>query len=487
MVKESIIRILLIEDEEYDVRRIASTLKGLGKRMEISDVVSNGADALELISAKKDQYDVVIMDFQISGPLKGEALIHAIKNIDPSLQIVVATKMTIRSSDVDFAKSLLDAGAFWYCTKYPADIEDFIYQPTDFVLAVTNAHRQRQAEQKHTVSNRKLQKKVDEVLQEKTIVGLSKPVEELRRTIRRCAESMAAVLISGPSGTGKELVAAHIHYHSPRRYESFIPVNCGGIPHELIESELFGYEKGAFTGAVSAKAGLFELAHQGTIFLDEVSALSSEAQVKLLRVLEVGEIEKIGRTEPRRVDVRVIAATNEDLEKRVSEGTFRKDLFYRLNVVSVEVPPLRDRREDISALAEHFLGMFASEMRISVPRIEEEALMVLMSYDWPGNVREFKNVMQRVVLTGNQQISSEEIRQQLGNAHTRRVSPFDQPLKDWTEREIGSWKEIEREFRSRYFAFVRSHSSSDAEAARKLGLAPPNFSRMCKDLGLKKD
>jgi DNA-binding NtrC family response regulator len=290
------INILLIEDEEYDVRRIRNTLKPFEQRLIIRDVTSDGHTALELLQDNKNRYDVVIMDFQIAGSLSGEKLIRRIKQVDSALQIIVVTKMTVNITDFDFANRLLEAGAMWYCTKYPGDIEDYIYQPTDFILSIFNAFEKKRLQKEQQRSTRKLAQNIEDILREKRIIGESEAMENLRQQIQQCAESDTTVLIRGFSGTGKELVAANIHYRSHRRFEKFVAINCGSLPHDLIESELFGYEKGAFTGAREKKLGLFEVANKGTVFLDEIAELPSTAQVKLLRVIQEGEIDKIGRT-----------------------------------------------------------------------------------------------------------------------------------------------------------------------------------------------
>ncbi len=479
------IRILLIEDEEFDVRRVINTLKPFADRIQISDTVSNGNDALDLLKNGKDRYDLVIMDFQIAGGLMGELLIREIKRIDASLQIIVITKMTINITDFDFANRLMQAGAFWYCTKYPGDIEDQIYQPTDFILSIVNAFRKRQLEREQIRSKKRFAQTIQGILAGKQILGSSRVIEDLRREMQKCMETSAPVLISGASGTGKELVALNIHYSGGRRFENFVPVNCGSLPQELIESELFGYEKGAFTGANQRKLGLFEVANHGTLFLDEIAEMPSPAQVKLLRVLQEGEIEKIGRTEKIKVDVRIIAATNKDLFQEVERGRFREDLFYRLNVLPVRVPPLRERREDIRVLVTNFMLQFSAEMNRTSPAFDDEAMRLLEQQDWPGNVRELKNVLQRLAFDGGSVITAAQTEVALGK-RVRGPADENRFLIDVQPGEsIPSWRQMEHLVREKYFRFIRDQSSSDAEAAKKLGLAPPNYHRMCKELGLK--
>jgi two-component system response regulator AtoC len=484
MTTHTPIQILLVEDEEFDVERVRKTVRLVESRIRIADVVSNGKAALEFISQKPDHYDVVILDFQISGGLRGEELIRKMKELDPLLQIIVITKMTMNMTDLDFASNLLKAGAFWYCTKYPGNIEDYVYQPTDFILSVFNAYEKRRLEKQHLKSDRRLMKNVELLLETKKIEGTSEPIVQLRESIDRYAKSDASVLITGASGTGKELVAWNIHLKSKRKFESFVPINCGGIPPDLIESELFGYEKGSFTGANASKPGLFEIANNGTVFLDEVSELPAPAQVKLLRVIQDGEIEKIGRRGSLSVNVRIIAATNKKLSKEVSEGRFREDLFYRLNVIPMDIVALKDRGEDILLLFEYFLTYFSNDMGIETPEIDPKAKEILLHYKWPGNVRELRNVAQRLVLNVNGKITAKEV----SHPMVLRGTSLNDELAEVREAgggQILPLKEIERIFRTNYFKYVRSISSSDSNAAERLGLAPSNFYRMCKELGLK--
>ncbi|HLP15733.1 MAG TPA: sigma 54-interacting transcriptional regulator, partial [Bacteroidota bacterium] len=330
MSTNTLIKILLIEDEDFDVARVKNTVSVFSDRIGVEDVVSNGKAALELLQTKPEYHDVIILDYQISGGLRGEELIREMKLIDPFIQIIVITKMTINLTDFTFANNLLKAGAFWYCTKYPGNIEEFIYQPTDFVLSIVNAYEKKKLEKQKVKSDKRLNRNIEAILASKKIIGESAPILHLKASIDKYAKSDVNILIAGGSGTGKELVAWNIHLKSKRRYENFVPINCGSIPHELIESELFGYEKGSFTGASGAKSGLFEVGHNGTIFLDEVAELPPTAQVKLLRVIQEGEIEKIGRTGSLAVNVRILAATNKDLAAEVNAGRFREDLYYRL-------------------------------------------------------------------------------------------------------------------------------------------------------------
>jgi len=478
---DKLINLLLIEDESYDVNRIKRTLEPFNDRLIIRNVVADGQSALKLLSDHEEEYDVIIMDYQIVGPLTGEKLIRKIKTIDPFIQIIVITKMTINVTDFEFANRLIEAGAMWFCTKYPADIKEFIYQPTDLLLSILNAYENKRLKLEKSKSNLQLNQSISNKLNEKKIIGESTAVKSLVKQIEKAAQQDATVLISGASGTGKELVATHIHYLSKRKYENFVTINAGSIPQDLLESELFGFEKGSFTGAVTPKKGLFEIADNGTIFLDEIGALSLSSQVKLLRVMQEGELDKIGRTGKVKVDVRVIAATNTDLEKAVEEKRFREDLFYRLNVVYIYTPTLRERIEDIPLLTQYFICKYSNQMSINPPEIRSDALEILRSYDWPGNIRQLQNVIQRFLISCEGEIKKDDVLSSLG---AKKLGAIDGP-EFWFGDKILTWKEMENIFRWRYFNHVKDKTKSESEAARRLGIAPSNFYRMCNKLGIK--
>ncbi len=479
------INILLIEDEDYDVQRVKRTLAPFQDKLKLKEVVADGQSAIEILTQNPDLFDVVIMDYQLVGGITGEALIRKIKQVDPTLQIIVITKMTVNITDFDFANRLLESGAMWYCTKYPGDIEEFIYQPTDFILSILNAFEKRRLLKKEQRSKHKLEQTIDELLQSKILIGQSEAMRELHEKIKKIAQQDATVLILGESGTGKELVATHLHYLSLRRFEKFLTINCGSLPQELIESELFGFEKGSFTGAHEQKIGLFEAANHGTVFLDEIGELPLSAQVKLLRVLQEGEIDKIGRTDKVKVDVRVIAATNQDLLQAVENKKFRQDLFYRLNVINLIIPPLRERKEDIPLLVNFYLEQFTRQMGMTPPSISQPAMNFLIDFEWPGNVRQLQNVLQRILYEADGAIELRDVKKALGHTLTGDNEAQWENGVRWSAQNILPWREMERMFKRKYFEFVRQNTSSDAEAARKLGLAPPNYHRMCKELGLK--
>ncbi len=476
------IRVILIEDEEYDVRRIKNTIAPFRERIRIEEIVSTGEDALKAID-KLGPFDVAILDYQISGGLYGERLIKRIRELDASIQVIVITKMTINQTDIHFANQMLTSGAYWFGTKYPSDIEEFIYQPTDFVLTILNAAEKKKLEMDRLKSQNRLDRKIDRIVQERPLLGESSSIQQVRDHISKFAVTQANVLITGESGSGKELIAKNIHYQSERRYENIVTVNCAAIPGELIESELFGFVKGAFTGAKEDKAGLFELANHGTIFLDEISELPYLAQAKLLRVLETGEMDKIGRKKSYKVDVRVISATNKNLKELMEQNKFREDLYYRLNILNIQAPAIRERQDDIPLLIKYFVGHYCQDLSIVPPRITEKAWNMLEQYHWPGNVRQLKNVVQRLVILGTEGITQEIVNFALDMQSQDSISSLVNPV--FTENTLLPLKEVEHNFRKQYFEYVRKHSRTDTEAAGKLGLAPPNFHRMCKELGLK--
>ncbi len=255
------------------------------------------------------------------------------------------------------------------------------------------------------------------------IIGRSPAMQEIFATLMRVAPTRATVLLAGESGVGKDLIARALHFHSPRRDRPFVKINCSAIPENLMESELFGFEKGAFTGAIASKPGKFEQADTGTVFLDEIGAVPPATQVKLLRVLQERELERLGSNKTRRIDVRVIAATNQDLRAALEQGTFREDLYYRLNVVPMNIPPLRERREDIPPLAEHFVKKLARDSGSRVERITEAAIQKLMEYHWPGNVRELENVIERsLVLCTGAKLDADDIKLDLSPRRQERAA-----------------------------------------------------------------
>jgi len=340
---------------------------------------SSGVDAMRQIGA--DDFDMVITDIQMP-EMGGLDLLKEIKAYNPSLPVVVITAY----GTVESAVQALRLGAYDYITKP--------FETDEIKLVVAKVlERERLLEE-----NRHLHRELEERYSFSGIVGGSPAMKEVFDIAFSVAVSNASVLITGESGTGKELVARSIHYSSPRKEKPFIVLNCAALSEGVLESELFGHEKGAFSGALATKKGRFELAHEGTLFIDEVGEMSLTAQVKLLRVIQEHEFERVGGMKTLRTDVRIVAATNKNLEEEVKKGNFREDLFYRLNVVNIHIPPLKNRREDIEPLARHFLDKYSRETGKKIGQISPKALACLLAYDWPGNVRELQNAVERAVV-----------------------------------------------------------------------------------------
>jgi DNA-binding NtrC family response regulator len=365
---------VLVVDDETSVREMLSIALGRqGYRVETAD----SADAA-MRMVRETGFDVVLTDIRMPDGPDGVELLQRLKENDPELQVILMTAY----ASLDTAVSALRSGAFDYITK-PFQIED------------VQARIDRAFTQRRLVSeNRYLRREVRRSSGPTGLLGESPAIATIREMIDRVAPTASTVLITGESGTGKELVAHAIHDGSPRSGGPFVTVNCGALPEGLLESELFGHKKGSFTGAVRDKEGLFLVADGGTLFLDEIGETTPAIQVRLLRALQEREIVPVGSTQPIGVDVRVLAATNASLEERVATGAFREDLYYRLNVVPIHVPPLRERRDDIPLLVDHFLERYGGRDRSFSP----EAMERLGTYDWPGNVRELENVVERTLI-----------------------------------------------------------------------------------------
>jgi DNA-binding NtrC family response regulator len=370
---------LLVVDDEFSVRdSLYNWFRKDGYRV---DTAENATEALQRL--QESSYDVVLLDIKLPG-MDGIELQRRIHQIDPNLAVIMITAY----ASVETAVQALKQGAFDYVTK-PID-------PDELSHLVRNALEQRRLK----AENIQLREKIEELSKLDEIVGDSPQMQKVLELVRSVAATDATVLIRGESGTGKELIARAIHANSPRRYFPIVPVNCGALPESLLESELFGHEKGAFTGAHYRRKGKLEMANGGTLFLDEVGTISPKTQVDLLRVLETKEFTRLGGNKSIRVDFRVICATNQNLEKLVEEGRFREDLYYRINVFSIYLPPLRERRSDIPLLAQHFLRKYALQMNKNITEISPEAMDILVRYDWPGNVRELANAIERAMVVG---------------------------------------------------------------------------------------
>ncbi|HAS17137.1 MAG TPA: DNA-binding response regulator [Nitrospiraceae bacterium] len=369
-------QILLIDDED-DIRETLTTL--LNMNGYTVTALPDGPSAIEEV--KKEKYQMVITDLMLP-EMNGIDIIKNIKEVDPDIQCIVITGYATVSTAVEAMK----AGAF-----------DYLMKPFNSSEIMMLIKRALEFQELHA-ENQQLKKNLESKYRFENLIGNSEGIKKVCSLIEKVAETDSTILILGESGTGKELVARTIHYNSHRKNRPLIPINCGAIPESLLESELFGHEKGAFTGASSTRIGRFELADSGSIFLDEIGEMSPALQVKLLRILQQREFERVGGTKTIKVDVRIIAATNIDLEKAVQIGKFREDLYYRINVIPIVIPPLRERIEDILLLAEYFLEYFNRTKKKAIKGFSQEAMNLLINYRWPGNIRELENLIERLVI-----------------------------------------------------------------------------------------
>jgi two-component system response regulator HydG len=387
---------LLVADDDPGLREsLERTLTREGYRVVVA---SDGRAALERLQG--GGIDLVLTDLKMPG-LTGIELLHAAKAIAPDIDVILLTAF----GTIEEAVQAMKDGAYDFLTKP--------FQRAQLLRVVRQALERRDLIQQ----NRALQQRLDALLQHGAVVGNSPAFRRMIALIEQVADSSATVLIQGESGTGKEGAARLIHQRSGRKDGPFVAVNCAALPEPLLESELFGYEKGAFTGAAGRKEGRFELANAGTLFLDEVADLSLVTQPKILRVLQEGEFERLGGTRAVKVDVRIVTATNQDLAQMVRDKRFREDLYYRLKVISINVPPLRERREDIRVLAEHFLRLYAAKNNRVLGGFTDEAFRRLEGYSWPGNVRELENVVERgVVLARSALIDVADLPEEIAGA-----------------------------------------------------------------------
>ncbi len=367
--------ILIVEDEPKMLRLLELNLSEEGYSIQTAQDAEAGLSLL-----RKDRIDLVITDLKLPG-MDGLEFLQAVKRVNASIPVIVMTAY----GTVETAVEAMKAGATDYVLK-PFSLEEMKL----IVGKELDVHRLRE-------ENRSLREALGHRYEFKNIIGRSAKMQEVLATVERVAPTNSTILLGGESGVGKDLIARAIHEHSRRASGPFIKINCTAIPENLLESELFGYEKGAFTGAVTSKPGKFELADKGTIFLDEIGDVPGSIQVKLLRVLQDREFERLGGTKTLKVDVRVVAATNQDLRAALEEGTFREDLYYRLNVVPINIAPLRERKEDVPYLVDHFIERFRRESGKPIRGITPAAQRLLMEFHWPGNVRELENIIERAV------------------------------------------------------------------------------------------
>lgn len=384
-------RILVIDDDESVRDLLYTFFKDQGFDV---TTATNGKEGLEIL--KVEPFDLFIVDL-IMPEMGGIEMLKSVSNLHIDTPSIVITAFATVSTAVEAMK----LGAFDYITK-PFSLDELLII-VNRCLEVSKIKKE----------NIKLKRQLKQQFDFGGLIGSSPEMQKVFDLIKKIADTDSTVLIYGESGTGKELVAKVIHYNSQRAQKPFIPLNCAAIPKDLLESELFGHEKGAFTGAISTRIGRFELANGGTIFLDEIGELHPSLQVKLLRVLQEREFERVGSTKTLKVDVRILAATNRDLEKAIEEGHFREDLYYRLNVIPLRLPPLRERKEDIPFLVEHFIQKFSKKKKKEEIVISPEAMNCLINYQWPGNVRELENMIERLVILCDKVVTVEDLPERL--------------------------------------------------------------------------
>ena len=375
-------RILVVDDEEIVIR---SCLRILSDRDYVVEAVQDGLEALRRV--EENQYDVIILDIMMP-KIDGLEVLQRVKETHPDIDVIMVTGL----SQIDTAVRAMKLGAFDYLPK-PFD-------PDELKLVVHRALERRQLLQE----NINLKNEIGSRYRFENIIGSSPQMQSVYRLVAKCAPTSSTILLTGESGTGKELIAHAIHYNSLRKDKPFVAVDCNSLSENLLESEMFGHVKGSFTGAVTNKRGMFELADNGTLFLDEIGNISLTTQAKLLRVIQEREFRAVGDTRTQGANFRLITASNKDLKTMVAEGTFREDLFYRVNIFPIQVPPLRERKEDIPALAFHFLRVFSDELGKKVEEFSEGAMSVLMNYGWPGNVRELENTIHRAVILATDKV-----------------------------------------------------------------------------------
>jgi DNA-binding NtrC family response regulator len=457
-------RVLVVDDKETMLSLLS---KILGEHHVVTQA-SDGKQALALLAER--EFDVVLTDVKMPGA-DGFAVVKAVRQSWPATEIIMMTAF----ASIESAVQAIKLGAYDYLQK-PFD-------PDDVTLVVARAlERKRLREQAENLRNHVA---APQVFRE--IIGRSGPMQKVFEQLQQAAAIDITVLITGESGTGKELAARAIHAHSARSGSSFIPVNCGALPAELVESELFGHARGAFTGATSARKGLWEEAAGGTLFLDEVADLPASAQVKLNRALQDKEIRRVGENKPFQVDVRLIAATNRQLRADVDAGRFREDLFYRLHVFPIELPALRSRRQDLLLLAQHFVKKFAQVHRRQVRGFEPEALQTLLAHGWPGNVRELENAIERAVaVTRGELIGRDDLAME-----TPACEPGDAML-DGAQLVSLSYKaalNIGRDRLSREYlvALMRNFGGNVTQAAERAGIERESLHRLLKRHGLRSE
>jgi len=447
-MNNSDVKILIVDDEQIVRDSLTHWFEEDGYQ------VSSAADAFDVLKdLQPGKYDIMLVDIKMP-KMSGLELLEKVKEIDPDCIVIIITAY----ASVPSAVQALKNGAFDYVTKP--------IEPDELSHLIKNAIKQK-ALKKENIA---LRTSIDEMFSFEGLIGESPEMKKVFELIKIVAPQDTTVMIRGESGTGKELIARAIHMNSPRKYYPIIPVNCGAFTETLLESELFGHEKGAFTGAQYRRKGKIEMANGGTLFLDEVGSVSPKMQVELLRVLESKQFTRVGGSEIVKVDFRLISATNENLEKLVEEGRFREDLYYRLNVFTIYIPPLRERRSDIPILANHFVQKFARQMNKPILKISDEAMEILLNHSWPGNVRELENAIERAMVVGK----PPEIKPSDLPFHLEKVNSF----------ETDSLEEVEKNHIQRV---LKKYDWNISKAATALNIDRVTLYNKIKKYGLQKN
>jgi two-component system nitrogen regulation response regulator NtrX len=443
-------RLLIIDDEPEILKQVSGLMEDEGYR---TVTAKSGEEGIKAFAG--GGVSLVLLDVYMPG-MTGLEVLEKLTEIDAGVPVI----MVSGQGSIDVAVKATKLGAIDFIEKP--------FVPEKLLVSVANALELQSLRSENI-------RLAGELRQSRVMVGRSEAMLDLQAEIAKAAPSKIRVLIAGENGTGKELVASAIHENSPRSDRPFVKLNCAALPKDLIESELFGYEKGAFTGATTKKQGKFELADGGTLLLDEIGDMSLDTQAKLLRVLEEEEFEKLGGRRPIKVDVRVISSTNKNLQEEIKKGTFREDLYHRIAAMPVAVPPLRDRKDDIPSLVEHFLSLFCRENNRPMKRFTDGAIKVLMSYDWPGNVRELKNVVERlVIMTEREVIDEDDIKPLVSEA---RIAAGDKSLSELTE-------DFER---SLILSELDKTGWNVSKAASRLGIDRANLHRKMRRYGIHRD
>jgi len=442
---------LIVDDDAEMGQLISDVLQGEGFE---ATVLGDSFEASRILKA--EEFDVVVTDLKMKG-LKGLDLLEEANRVAPDTPVIIITAF----GTIESAIKAMKMGAYDYITKP--------FQVDELLLTVKKALETRFLKREV----RRLKREVESRYEFHRLIGKSPSMQRIYDLIERISDSTSNVLITGESGTGKELVAKAIHYNGVRRNGPFVALNCAAIPESLLESELFGYKKGAFTDAKSDKKGLIFEAHEGTLFLDEITEMPLTLQAKLLRVTEEREVRPLGDTRGYPVDVRIISTSNRDIESWIEQGRFREDLFYRLKVIDIAMPPLRDRKEDIPLLVQHFIEQFGAQSKKKIAAVSEETLKLLISHSWPGNVRELENVIQRAIaLTQHEEIVPEDLPESL-------LQRKDEKLFEKAMEEKFTLEQLEKEYIKRVLIETGGNKS---KAAERLGLDRKTLYRKLQDL-----